>query len=247
MMDKETELRCEINLRFHEILWDTNLFTVVGRGSAVETLRKLVDAYYSNHRLKIPRVLICGKNNKSTMAHAFCNSIICKKVTYIESEFLDAPINSKYIFENNPEEKAVIVGNIENLTRNAVSTIWQYLAFGKCYYNTFQKNDWEIIHYDGVIILTAREKKLVPKEILKQIDIVVEVEEHQAFEIRQILEQKLKYMQIESEQESLNLLLNSCEKLEKMKLFKLGLISMMSDGRERLLKSDIEWAIEHYK
>lgn len=255
-MDKETKIRCDIDLTFEDYFHNISIWNLIGAGHNVDVLKKLVDAYFnsdSDRRMKIPRILITGAagSGKRTVAHAFVNSLCIENVTYIESEFLDAPgfsMSSKYVFENRPD-KAVIVSHIENLTHHAEFFLWQYLSTGKCCYGKLHSGDWEIVHYDGILILTANKKELVSKQILNNIDVIIELEPYQDFQIRKILEQRINYMKLKYEVSVINLLLNSSEnKIDKlMRLLKLGVISMISQDRNELLVRDIEFALENLR
>jgi len=249
-MDEKSdlELRGEVNFAFQDFLYDLNLWTLIGGGPSVDVLRKLVDAYFNSERkLKIPHILVCGPegSGKRTVSHSLINSLAIENVAFLEAKYLDFLISSKYFFSNS-YDKAVIIGSAERLTKSEENIIWQYLAFGKCIYGKYNSNEYEIIHYNGALILTASKKELVAKEILQNIDICVELEPYQDFQIRKILEQRLKYIKIDYSQESFNLLIySSGNKIGNLiQILKLGIINMMGDGRNELLKSDIEWGIE---
>ena len=250
-MNRQEEIEVEVNFSFFDFSHEINLWTLIGGGSGVDVLKRTVDAHLnSTRRLKIPRILILGQDGKTTTAHAFINSLAIENVCFVSGGYLDSPgfsINSKFVFENG-FEKAVVISNVESLSRSAESTLWQYMSTGKCCYGKIQKDEWLIQHYDGIIALTSNTKKeMVSKELLKQIDVIIELEPYQPHQIRQILEQRLKYMKIVYDEQSINLLINSCDnELEKlMQILKLCIIDMMGDDRNKLLKSDVEWALEH--
>lgn len=248
--NENIEIRGNVDFTFEDYLSEISLWSLIGAGHNINVLKKIVDAYFnSDRRLKIPRILVCGPEGtgKRTVSHAFINSLTIERFTFIESEFLDSPFGRKRIFENG-SDRAVIIGHVEKLNQQNKSILWQYLAFRKCYYHNFKNNDWEIVHYDGILVLTANQKELISKELLKNIDVIVELEHYQPHQIMLILQQKLSYMNICYDEKSFELLLNSFGgKLEKlMHLLKLGIISMMSDGREKLIIKDVEWAIKNY-
>lgn len=250
-MSREDEIRFNVGFSFFDFSHEINLWTLIGGGSGIDVLKKTVDAIQNSTRnLTIPHILISGPAGKTTTAHAFINSLAIERVHFVSGGYLESAgfsINSKFVFENGLD-RAVIIGNVENLSRSAESTLWQYMSTGKCCYGKIQHNEWEIQHYDGVIVITASKKEMVPKEILRQIDICIELEPYQDFQIRQILEQRLMYMKIEYEEKCLNLLINGSDnELKKtMQLLKLSVINMMGYNRDNLLLSDVDWAVEHY-
>ena len=180
-----------------------HLWSIVpgGTGKGILLLRKIVDAIQSNSYArpdsKLPSILITG-SGKQLAANALVNSLATEDIRICHSKYLENGITSYQFFNDSTANTAQIITNIENLKTNAESTLWRYVKNRCCnYYNYATQKYDNTVHCNGLIILTATSRKLVPYPLLKATDHIIELEPLTNEQCEIVVHQYLKFCGID--------------------------------------------------
>lgn len=251
-MDEKTEM--QVQMDFYDFNYEVNLWNIIGGGSGVKKLQKLVDAIHNGSRsIKPTKILLTGSESKTITAFAFVNSLgITEGIKFAEAKYIDAGLtSSKWLFSSNKWDSAIIIANVNTLNGIAEGNIWSFLKLGKSYYQDFQSKQYDIIHANGFVILTSKNLTGVAAEIVDAVDFVVEIENNNdRAQLEKILIQRLKYyLKFGFDEMVINLLLNSCNSniTLLLELLKWSMVNMLSEGREKLIVQDVDRAITNYK
>ena len=179
-----------------------------GQGKGIVLLRKIVDAIqnnnYSRPYNKIPSFLITGEEGKGLVARALVNSLQIEDIRECPSCYLENGISSHQFFSDSITNTAHIITHIEHLNKVAESVVWRYLAQGRCTYsNFFTKKIDSIIHCNGLIVLTTKNKDVLSSSIIKAIDNIVELERFSNEQLKLIVHQRLKFIGMEYDGEGI--------------------------------------------
>jgi len=185
-----------------------HLWSIVpgGQGKGIILLRKLVDALqadsYSRPGSKLPSILIAGKEGKQLAANALINSLALEDVRKCSAQYLENGISSFQFFSNSTAHTAHVIFDIEHLKSSVESTLWRYLSEGRCgYYNYVTQKCDNIIHCNGLMVMTTANSKSASAPIVKATDHVIELEPLTKEQRQIVLHQYLKFCGIDYEGE----------------------------------------------
>lgn len=197
-MEKQVEMHEIDEFETYCHLW--NIFGG-GSGKGLDLLRKIVDSIhannYSNPGNKLPFILITGQG-KDLIAKATVNSLNIEDVRVCKAQYFENGISSYQFFNDSLTNTAHIIEDLEQLKEAYESVLWRYLDQGFCNYYKFGNRGCDLIlHCNGLIILTAKDIKLVSQPIIKAVSHIVELEPYSSEQLRLIAHQYLKFCGIE--------------------------------------------------
>jgi len=172
-----------------------------GSGKGIVFLRKIVDSIhnnsYSRPGCKLPSFLIMGEG-KSIVSMALMNSLALEDIRVVQSQYLDAGINSRQFFSDITSSTAFIIENIEKIRTGAESILWRFLKLGRCGFQNLLDKEEIILHIDNIIVLTSKEENIysIPKTILDSVDYVIQLEPYTTQQLQLIVHQLLKFSSI---------------------------------------------------
>ena len=114
-----------------------------------------------------PSVLIIG-HGKDFMAQALSNSVFLEDVRICKGQYFDQGYSSYQFFDHSLPTTAHIIEDIQDIKPVSQAMIWKYLKLGCCCY--YRGIDSNILHCNGMIILTADTISRVPKTIVNSVD-----------------------------------------------------------------------------
>lgn len=167
-----------------------------GSGNSIALLREIVDSiqydnYYSPGN-KTPVILITGATGKRFTAQVLANSLLMEDVRICPAEYFENGYYSHQFFSDSYLNTAHIVTNIEELQNRVESTLWRYISNRQCsYYNGVKKAYGNTVYCNGLIVLTAHDKNVVQKTILKAVDFFVELEPLSIDMLKAVVHQRL--------------------------------------------------------
>ena len=182
---------------------EVNLYRLVSGGSCsgLLLLRKLADKIHQDNYLspgtRLPSLLLCGKEGTRLHALALLNSLCIEDIRECDSRYFDSGINSKEIFENSYFDTCHLITNIEQLRPQQEAVIWRYIKLGWCSYQNFALKTKEIIHNNGMIILTTKDSSKVAPPILSAVDYKVGIEPYNQANLELLVHMMLRYSGID--------------------------------------------------
>ncbi len=201
---KEQEEKYEISdFETHCHLWN---IVPGGSGKGIVTLRKIVDAIqndnYTNPGNTPPSFLITGAEGIGLVARALANSLALEDIRVCPGKYFENGIPSYQFFWDSIANTAHIVVDVEDIKEKAEAVLWKYLNNRKCsYYNHANRAYDNIIHCNGLIVMTAEKEDMVSDLILKATDYIIELQPFTLDQLEAIVHQRLVFSKIEYEGE----------------------------------------------
>ena len=220
-----------------------------GTGKGVLLLRKIVDAIQSNSYARpdsnLPSILITG-SGKQLVATALVNSLALEDIRTCHANYLENGITSHQFFSDSTANTAHIITCIEHLKGNTESVLWRYVKNRCCnYYNYATKKFDNIVHCNGLIILTATSRKLVPYPLLKATDYIIELEPLTNEQCEIVVHQYLKFCGIDYDGEQVlqAVVGNTLSSISQiMQLLRICIVVMRAEHEECLTVEIVEKA-----
>ena len=182
---------------------EVNLYRLVsgGTGTALVQLKKIADKIhqdnFSSPGTKLSSLLLCGKEGTRLHALALLNSLCISDIRECDGRYFDSGLNSKEIFENSYFDTCHLITNIEQLRPQQEAVIWRYLKLGFCSYQNFALKTKEIIHCNGMVILTAKDSSKISSPILSAVDYKIGIEMYNQASLETVVHQMLSYSGID--------------------------------------------------
>ena len=156
-------------------------------------------------------------------------------------------INSKEIFEDSYFDTCHLITNIEQLRPQQEATIWRYLKLGWCSYQNFALKTKEIIHNNGMIILTTKDISKVPPPILSAVDYKIGIEPYNQANLELLIHMMLSYSGIDynNDEEVLKTIIEyACGELDIIinDILKVCILLAQSEGEMKLTVAMVEKA-----
>ena len=173
-----------------------HLWNIILNDKAIVMLRKIVDAIqsdnYSAPGNTLPSFLITGASGKKLVAKALVNSLIIEDVRECHAKYFENDIPSFQFFWDSYTTTAHVITEIEQLRGKAESALWKYLKNRECsYYNDMNRTYDKTVHCNGLIIMTAKKKNLIPNTILRATDHIIELQELNQNQLEAAIHQRL--------------------------------------------------------
>jgi hypothetical protein len=218
-----------------------------GDGLALKKLKAIVNSVLNGQTIRETNkpfsLLITGEAGKRTHAHAFLRALGIEHINHISAHLLQSTNDIIEYFCNNSPDTGYIISNLQLLPTGVHKKIYQVLAEGQYRsLNTF-KMKLEDTPVFGTIVCTAREEKLLPTEFNDSFEFNCELMGHTQQQKELIALQRLKYANVEIENEDVlrTLMLFSPNNLYGLiRLIQLSMVVMMSDSRNVLTSRDVQ-------
>ena len=190
---KKQEQKEITDFKYHCHLWN---LVPGGDGKGIVLLRRVVDAIqsdnYSRPGNSPPSFLITGATGKKLAAKALLNSLAIEDVRECHAKYFDNGIPSYQFFWDSYTTTAHVITEKEQLRGKAESTLWKYLKNRECsYYNNMNRTYDQTVHCNGLIIMTAKKKDLIPNTILRATDHIIELQELNQNQLEAAIHQRL--------------------------------------------------------
>lgn len=156
----------------------------------VELLRHIADSINNGSVADYPSVLIIGQG-KDFMAQALSNSVFMEDVRICKGQHFDQGFSSYQFFDHSMPTTAHIIEDVQGIKPVSQAMIWKYLSLGCCCY--FRGIDSNILHCNGMIILTADTISRVPKVIANSVDHIAYLAPHTRDYLTMAVRQYLKF------------------------------------------------------
>jgi len=185
----------------HEI-WEferyCHLWNIVpgGIGKGIVQLRKIVDSIqhdnYENRGNEYPTFLITGKTGKRLATRALINSLAIEDHRVCPGRYFENGYYSHQFFSDSYLSTAHIIININEVLTRSEPILWKYLNDKEfTYYNSNKRIYDNITHCNGIIVMTARHKKMVSETIKKATDYIIELEPLNSDQLEAAVHQRL--------------------------------------------------------
>ena len=238
-MKKQTKQQPVVDLDTFE---EVSLYQLIpsGAGFGQSFLKIFVDSVLNGNG-KLTSLLITGKEGLQTHASAFLRGLGIENINQIDASMLQNS-HDMYVFLCSQNYQGYIITNVENVmssTQYHLCEILKKQIF--CPYNYMSKQN-DVHDVPGLVVLTATDRKKVPASVIDCIDYVVELEDYTPDQLELIILQRLKYANIDYEDECIlqEIVKYGRNELEKsIRFMRYCVAVMQSQGRNRLLKEDV--------
>lgn len=218
-------------------------------GKALKTLKSIVNSIQNGQAQKEgPKplsLLIAGEAGKLTHGYAFLRALGCEYIQHIHASMLQTPNDLIEFFHQSNPDTGYILSDLNNLPMSMKKRFYQILIEGS-FTLLNQYNHTKVGHpVLGPVLGTVRKLNLIPDVIREQFEYAVELETYTDEQKKLILLQRLKYSNVEIENQDLLriLLLHSRSGLDELvRLLDLSITVMLGDGRNVLTSRDIRTA-----
>lgn len=217
-----------------------------GDGLALKKLKAIVHSVLHGQAIreanKPMSLLITGEVGKRTHAYAFLRALGIEHISHISANMLQLSKDVVEFFCDSSPDSGYLISNFNMLPASMHKKIYQVLEQGE--HRSVDPYKVKVIATPvyGIIVCTAKNEKLVPQAIRNSFDYHCELRTYTEQQKQLLCLQKLKYSNIDIEDEGVlkTLLLNSTSDLnDLMKLLKLSVTVMMADGRNVLSSEDV--------
>ena len=177
-----------------------------GTGKGIVLLRKTVDAmqnsHYSESYSKPPSFLIVGSTGKTLASRALVNSFALEDIRVCPGRYFENGIYSYQFFFDSIANTAHIIADIEDIKGPAQATLWKILNDRECkYFNRANRSYDLILHCNGLVVLTGKDRDSISDSILDATDVVVEIEPLNLDMLLAVVHQRLVFCGLEYEGE----------------------------------------------
>lgn len=218
-----------------------------GNGLALKKLKTIVNSILNGQAQRETNkplsILISGESAKRTHALALCRALGLEDIRLIPASFLQNPSDLIEYIHNSSADTGHIISNLNLLPSGMYKKMHQILNEGAYTSHNFFEHKKEVFPVMGIIIATIRDAKLLPDILRDSFDYEIELQEYLPEQKKLVCLQRLKYagIDIQSDDVLKTLLLFSPSGLnDLMKLLRLSIVVMMSEGRDLLTSIDVQ-------
>lgn len=239
-MKKQTKQQPVIDLDTFD---DVSLFQMIpsGKGFGQSMLKVFVDSVHNGNG-KLNSLLITGKEGLATHASAFHRALGTDNYNQIDASMFNAP-HDIYTFFCVEDYQGFIITNVDNISTPAQYHLCQILKEQQFTPYNYSEKKHDIYDVPGLVVITSRNRENVPESVLKNIQYVAELENYSKNQLELIILQRLKYANIDYEDESIlqEVVKYGNNELEQsIRFMRCCIAVMQSDyGRQTLLKEDV--------
>ena len=220
-----------------------------GAGRALAHLKTIVNSILNNpeqEQRKPLSLLIVGPQATRTHARAFVRALGIEDVRETPAQLLQCPPNAAHDFFNDfvPFQSFLISG-IDFLYTPVQKTFHEIITKGEYFGYNYLKRAREVVAVYNPVIMTARDISKIPDYFQESIEHIVQLEEYSKQNLELVVLQRLKYAQIDYEDEQvLNLLVDyGCNDLQNIiRLLKISVTTMLAGNRSVLTVNDVNKA-----
>ena len=220
-----------------------------GSGLGIRHLKAVIDSIFncpvkSNKPLS---VLIVGQQGCRTHARSFLRALGLEFVNEMPAHLLQSPIAAIYnFFSPLLPTDAYIISAVDRLYPSILKPLYEVIAHGEYTRNNSIKNTKEIVAVNKPVLMTVYDDRKLPEYFLEKITHIVHLEKYNSEQLRLVILQRLKYCQIEPENEILlqYIVLSGDRDLRCiMRLLKNAITVMLADNRRTLTIKDVKRAV----
>ena len=176
----------------HISLWN---MIPAGDGSSLVLLRKILDGSQSGSFSRAPSLLIVGEG-ADTFAMAIGNSLCSSDIRQIEGKYLSGTKDQMSFFGDSLFDTVHIVSDPRTMSMNE-SVLWHMLRERRYKFSSFDGKNFEYIHVNGLLVLVAKNIKLLSPQIIKAVDFKVIIDEYTQEQLELIVHQRLRFCGID--------------------------------------------------
>ena len=218
-----------------------------GAGRGLSHLKIIVNSILHNpeqQQRKPLSLLIVGKQGAMTHGRAFIRALGLEGINETPAQLLQAPLNAVHEFFNLLlPAQSYLVSSIDALYPSILKTLYEIVTKGEYSGYDYQRRCKEIVCVYCPVVLTASDISKIPKYFIEKIDHIVTLEEYTEDLLQLAVLQRLKYAQIDYENEKLLWLLveYGLKDLHKIiRLLKSSITVMLADNRSVLTVDDVK-------
>jgi hypothetical protein len=220
-----------------------------GEGRALAHLKTIVNSILLNpeqEQRKPLSLLLVGKQGTRTHGRAFIRALGIEDVREAPAQLLQSPPNAAHDFFNDfVSFQSFLISGIDVLYTPVQKIFHEIITKGKYFGYNYQKRAREVVYVYNPVIMTARDISKIPDYFQESIDHIVMLEEYSEQSLWLAVLQRLKYAQIDYEDEKfLNLLVayghNDLQNI--IRLLKNSITLMLAGNRSVLTVDDVEKA-----
>lgn len=215
-------------------------------GRGLSHLKLIVDSILNNPKKwsdKPMSLLILGKQETRTHARAFTRALGLESINESPAHLLNAPVTAMSEFMNPLIScDCFMISDVNLLLPSVMKVLYQSISKGKYSINSYGSTK-EIVAVYNPVIMTASSIGRIPKYLKEKIDHIVTLEDYVDQQLELIVLQRLKYCQIDYEEEKVLSLLVAYgqEDLQMIiRLLKDSITVMLSDSRKVLTVADVK-------
>jgi hypothetical protein len=217
-----------------------------GNGRGLKKLKEIVNSIHNGQALKQSNkplsLLIVGDTSRLTHAFAFLRALGIEYIQHSPSSMLFNPVDFIEFFYGAVIDYGYIISDINMLPSGNQKKLYQILSKG--YYTYMdaggRKNGAPVV---SPIVCTVKKQNLLTDIIINSFEHVIELGEYTPQQKELIALQRLKYSNIEIENDDVLkklMLLSLSDLSDLIKLLNLSIMVMMSEGRNVLTSRDIQ-------
>jgi hypothetical protein len=217
-------------------------------GEGLTYLKTIVDSILHNpeqEQRKPMSLLIVGRQGTRTHARAYIRALAIEDIKETPAQLLQSPPNAAHEFFNFfiPSQSFLISG-IDTLYTPVQKTIYEVIRNGEYYGYNYLKRVMEVVSVFNPVVMTARDISKIPDYLQESIEHIVNLGEYSKQNLELIVLQRLKYAQIDFEEEVLNMIVEyGCNDLQNIiRLLKNSITLMLAGNRSVLTVDDAEKA-----
>jgi len=218
-----------------------------GGGRAISHLKLIVDSIHNN-QMEEPNkpisLLITGKQGVRTHARSFIRALGCEHINESPAPLLQAtPTSISDFFDPLLTCDSYVISSVNLLQPSNLKILHQIMTHGKYSLNNHFNQKKEITAVYHPLVMSALSKARMPKYFIEKITHIVKLEEYNDQQLELVVLQRLKYSNIEYENEKvLNLIVAyGHEDLHQIvRLLKSSITVMLAGSRKVLTVADIK-------
>ncbi len=231
--------------KFDEFEQHVSLNNIIpaGNGKHIELLKYIAAGIQSGSFRINPSLLIVGEGAK-TIGIALGNTICSEDIRKLDSKYFFGTQNQKDFFENSYCDTVHILSNIDKMGMFE-GVLWHFLRLREYKFTGMDKT-FEILHVNGIIILTAKTITSISPPIINALDFKIKTEPYTQEQLEQIVSQRLKFCSIHYESENVLKAIvakGSGELKQIIDLLKMCILLLEEEGKKTVTEEIVEKAV----
>jgi Holliday junction resolvasome RuvABC ATP-dependent DNA helicase subunit len=192
-----------------DFLKDINIWSIQGQDHVVNKLKILVQEYHNNksegRNPNIKNILLSGNHNsgKSTLAHAYSNSLCCSKLYETDGSSLAMGGACIYDFlKQGDSQSAYLINSVELLSSYCCYILNIVMQTNTLIHHDYLDNKPTKYHFNKLLIFSTIGKNGVNHQLVKNVDMWFNINNiFMDNEIHRALSQRISYLEWEIEEQ----------------------------------------------
>ena len=218
-----------------------------GVGEGLKHLKIIVDSIHNSRveQSKKPlSILISGKQGIRTHARALTRALGLQFIDETPACLLQTPLTAIHeLFSPTRYSDSCIISGISLLCSASRKVVYEIITTGRYTIHNYLEKRTQYIPVNKLIIMTTHLLDKVPNYFMEKIDHVVEIEEYTDQQLELVVLQRLKYCQIDYDEEKVMWLIveyGGKDLHRIIRLLKDAMTIMLADGRNVLTVEDVK-------